>query len=215
MRSIGRSGSALHPQTRRHLLNTQRLRAAAIREFARHGLHGTKVSSIVAAAQLTQPTFYRTWPSKEAAFESIITGTLETWWDAAAHILAEPGTSTLRERLQTGLHNLYALLMDDPELTRLVLEENNKNPDRYEPFIQIYTRTFQDAQTRGLINTDIPAESLAQAYVGLTERFFLARLHTAQTTVDDAVQEVTRLILPLMTPRSPDAPSSPVRCPPD
>jgi AcrR family transcriptional regulator len=201
----GDPGSPLHPQTKRHLHNTQRLRAAAIREFARHGLHGTKVSNIVAAAQLTQPSFYRTWPSKEAAFEQIVTETLRSWRDAATQIMAGPASLTLTQRMAQGLSRLYTLLVADLELTHMVLREDTKNADRYLPFIDIYTTIFLDAQARGLI-ARTPAESLAQLYTAVTERLFYARLYTRQRSVDAAVQEAMTLLLPLFQPSPKETP---------
>lgn len=191
-----RPRSTVHPQTKRHLHNSQKLRAAAIREFAQHGLQGTKVSNIVAAAELTQPSFYRTWPSKEAAYEEIVSQTLQSWQDAAAQVMAGPPELPLPERMQQGLEHLYRLLQDDADLTRLVLHENNKNPDRYVPWIKIYTGVFQAAQSQGLINRHLAAESLAQAYTAITERLFLARLYTEQSSVHDTVQEAVQLLLP-------------------
>ena len=198
----GTPGSPLHPQTKRHLHNTQRLRDAAIREFARHGLHGTKVSSIVAAAQLTQPSFYRTWPSKEAAFEQIVSETQRSWRDAATQIMDGPATLTLEQRMSQGLPRLYALLIADLELTHMVLREDSTNTDRHLPFIDIYRTVFLTAQAHHQIS-DLPAERLAQAYTALTERFFYARLYTQQCSLDAAVQEVTTLLLPLFEPPPP------------
>ena len=40
-----------------------RLLAAAAREFAQHGYHETKVSTIVADAGVSQPTFYFYFPT--------------------------------------------------------------------------------------------------------------------------------------------------------
>lgn len=189
--------STLHPQTKRHLHNEQKLRAAAVREFAAHGLHGTKVSSIVAAAQLTQPSFYRTWPSKEAAYDEVITQTLECWKQVAEQIMAGPPTLKLERRLTSGVMRLYSTLTRDMALTRLVLQENSKNPDRYLPFIDIYSRAFAAAQREGHITASTPAESLAQMYTAVTERFFIARLYIGQQCITSAVKEVTQLLLPV------------------
>lgn len=195
--------SGLHPQTRRHLHNTERLREAAIREFARHGLQGSKVSNIVTAAQLTQPSFYRTWPSKEAAYEEIILQTLGEWQVAAGRVMAGPPSLPLRDRTLQGVEQLYTLLVADLELTRLVLRETSKNPDRYLPFIAIYTQVFAQMQAQRLVTSALSAESLAQAYTAVTERFFLARLCTGPCSVRDAVQEVAALLLPILREETP------------
>lgn len=196
-------GFTLHPQTRRHLHNTQRLREAAIREFARHGLQGSKVSNIVTAAQLTQPSFYRTWPSKEAAYEEIIGQTTQAWQGAAAQVMAGPPDLALGDRIEGGLEQLYTLLVRDLELTRLVLRETGKDPDRHLPFIVIYTRVFAQVQAQGLVTTALPAESLAQTYTAVTERFFLARLYTGQCSARGTAREVTTLLLPILREESP------------
>ncbi|QLG12887.1 TetR/AcrR family transcriptional regulator (plasmid) [Deinococcus sp. D7000] len=191
------AGSTLHPQTKRHLHNAQKLRAAAIQEFAEHGLHGTKVSSIVAAAQLTQPSFYRTWTSKEAAYEEVIAQTLAVWQQAAQQIMAGPPRLPLERRLGSGIRRLYSALTENIALTHLVMQENGKNPDRLLPYIAIYSRVLAAAQSDGLISAHIPAESLAQLYTAVTERFFMARLYAGQKSMTATVNEVTRLLLPI------------------
>lgn len=189
--------SALHPQTKRHLLNRERLRTAAIREFAKHGLQGAKVSNIVIAAQLTQPSFYRAWPSKEAAYTEIVAETLQSWRDAATQILTYD-TTNLEQRLYFGLENLYQVLMIDIELTRMVLQENNKEAEPYSPFIEIYTEVFANSQVEKLISDRIPAETLSQAFTAVTARFFMARLYSGEFTAQQTTQEVVQLILPLL-----------------
>ncbi|MFK7604401.1 TetR/AcrR family transcriptional regulator [Deinococcus sp. SM5_A1] len=190
----------MHPQTKRHLHNAQKLRAAAIHEFAAHGLQGTKVSSIVAAAHLTQPSFYRIWTSKEAAYEEVIAQTLDRWQQVAEQIIEGPSTLLLEKRLGCGVKRLYSALTENIALTHLVLHENSKNPDRYLPFIGIYSRIFAAAQRDGLISDRLAAESLAQMYTAVTERFFIARLSAGNQSITSAVKEVTQLLLPVFQP---------------
>lgn len=192
--------STLHPQTKRHLHNAQKLRAAAIHEFAAHGLHGTKVSSIVAAAQLTQPSFYRTWSSKEAAYEEVIHQTLDNWQHVAEQILDGVPQLALERRLACGIRRLYSALTADIALTRLVLWENSKNADRLLPYIEIYSRVFAAAQRDGHIADHMSAECLAQVYIAVIERFFLARLSTGKASVTSTVNEVTQVLLPIFQP---------------
>lgn len=191
--------SALHPQTKRHLLNREKLRTAAIREFAKHGLQGAKVSNIVIAAQLTQPSFYRAWQSKEAAYIEIVADTLQSWRDAAMVILAGPDTTDLEQRLISGLDNLYRALTVDIELTRMVLQEHNDGVKSFSPFIEIYTEVFANSQASKLISDKILAETLAQAFTALTARFFMARLYSGNCTVQQTTKEVVQLFLPLLT----------------
>lgn len=187
----------VHPQTKRHLLNRKRLEAAAIKEFSRYGLQGAKVSNIVAAASLTQPSFYRTWTSKEAAYEEIIRKTRQSWLIAASSVLDGPDNLPLKKRIYLGIKRLFQALTSDLELTRLVLYEFQRVEDRYEPFIEIYTDVIQKAQKIGWVSGSLPAETLGQAYTALTRRFFMARMYTGQLSVDSAAKELTELIYPL------------------
>lgn len=86
--------------------------------------------------------------------------------------------------------------MHDHELTRMVLYESRLLPDRYEPFIEIYTEVFETAQQRALITQRLPAETLAQAYTALTRRLFMARLYTRQLSVEATSREIAELVYP-------------------
>ncbi|MFC4640335.1 TetR/AcrR family transcriptional regulator [Deinococcus hohokamensis] len=199
MRTIGRPAlAALHPQTRRHLENGKRLRAAAIQEFALHGLHGAKVSNIVAAAQLTQPSFYRTWPSKEAAYEELVTATIETWQASTRLVLDGPDDWTLEERLTRGLDQLFRLITRDRNLTRLILDAQKNDSDWLRPFLQAYEDMFEQAQLKGWVTSRLPAEALAQAVFALLDRFFQIRLYLGNATVEDTTRELIQLILPML-----------------
>lgn len=191
------SNIKIHPQTKRYLFNRERLEAAAIEEFARHGLRGAKVSNIVAAARLTQPSFYRTWVSKEAAYEEIVTKTRQSWMSTARLVLDGPDALPLDDRIRQGIERLFGALVNDIELTRLVLYEFQRTENRYEPFIEIYTEVIREAQQNGWVNDTIPAETLAHAYIALTRRFFMARMYTGQCAPHEAAVELTLLISPI------------------
>jgi AcrR family transcriptional regulator len=188
----------LHPQTRRHIENGKRLRAAAIHEFARYGLHGAKVSNIVAAAQLAQPSFYRTWPSKEAAYEELVTATIQVWQAATYLLLDGPDEWTFEERFTRGLDQLFRLISCDLDLTRLVLNANEKDPDWLLPFLQAYEELFRKAQHKGWVTTRLPAETLAQAVFALLDRFFQTRLYLGNASIEGTIHELTQLIFPML-----------------
>ncbi|MFC4453522.1 TetR/AcrR family transcriptional regulator [Deinococcus sonorensis] len=187
----------LHPQTRRHLVNSDRLRCSAIKEFALYGLTGAKVSNIVANAELTQPSFYRVWPSKEAAYHDIIENTAETWYSAAASMFHQDVAWTaenLLERIEYGINTLFTALTENMDLTTLVIRHQLNNPAERDTYLAIYDQGFDDLQQDGIIGQDIPSEVLAQAYLALTERFFVARLLNGQ----GSPLAVSREVAPLM-----------------
>lgn len=190
--------SVLHPQTRRHLLNNQRLRDAAIREFAQHGLHGAKVGNIVAAAQLTQPSFYRMWPSKAQAFDEIVEQTVTQWLQVAAGILSRPESCPLSIRIQSGLEQLFDCLLRDPPLTQMVISVKHHNEEMHDRFLTAYTGAIGQAQEQGYVTSEQEARSLALAYYGLVEQFFYAHLYQKHRETGSTIKTLAHLIFLVM-----------------
>jgi TetR/AcrR family fatty acid metabolism transcriptional regulator len=100
-----------------------RLLASAAEAFAAHGYHETKVSDIVRAAKLTQPTFYLYFASKEAIFAELI----DTFQARLRRLVQEAGQAgqpdrdSFRAHIQANLEAVYRLLDEQRDLTRLVL----------------------------------------------------------------------------------------------
>lgn len=189
----------MHPQTRRQVINAEKLHQAAIEQFAQHGLHGAKVSNIVAAAGLSQPSFYRLWPSKEAAYESIVESTNTQWREAAFRALNFQHEAPLSTELERGLRHLFEVLSADLNLTRLVLRHNSQS-QQYPVYLALYQAAFEALQRAEKVRRDVTAEVLAQAYVALTERFLYARLLPSTLTPRQAARELTSLLLPMLAP---------------
>ena len=191
----------LHPQTRRHLANNERLRSSAIKEFAVHGLSGAKVSTIVANANLTQPSFYRLWPSKEAAYNDIIHRTIETWHSEAAAVFG-PDVAWTAENLPTQIeHNtfkLYKALTVDMDLTALIIRHQLHDPDQRETYLALYEQGLSELQRKGIIGRRLSSEVLAQTYQALIERFFYARLLSGRSSPLAAAREVAPLMVSIL-----------------
>ncbi len=192
----------LHPQTRRHLANNERLRSSAIKEFAVHGLSGAKVSTIVANANLTQPSFYRLWPSKEAAYHEIIDHTIETWHSAAAAVFNSAvgwTADNLLARIEHNTLKLYKALTVDMDLTTLIIRHQLHDPDQRERYLAFYEQGLRKLQGKGIIGQEFSSEVLAQTYLALTERFFYARLFNGQSSPGATAREVAALMVGILS----------------
>ena len=106
-----------------------------------------------------------------------------------------PNSTSRAEQLR--IEQLFKDLTENLELTSLVLYEFQRQDDRYEPFIEIYTEVIHQAQRNKWINNALPAETLGQAYTALTRRFFMARIYTRQLSIQEAARELTQLIHPI------------------
>jgi len=188
---------SLHPQTRRHLANTERLQRAAIQEFSREGFAGAKISNIVASAALSQPSFYRVWPSKEAAYTSIIQDTNLLWQSAAFDSLLLEGEHPDALHLEHKITHFFHVLTSNPELTQLVLRHNAAT-DQHTLYVGIYRERFAALIEKALIETVLAPELLAQVYCALTERFLYARLIEQAKTPGQAARELISVLSPLL-----------------
>lgn len=151
----------------------------------------------MAAAELSQPSFYRAWPSKEAAYSSIIDSTNALWQAAADTSLKLSTDLPLVTALERGVGHLFDVLTTDMDLTRLVLRHNSQT-DQHSLYVPIYTQRFRELQASRVIGLHHAPELLAQVYTALTERFLYARLLTGDATSQQAAHELMSVLLPLL-----------------
>lgn len=100
----------------------------AIHEFASIGFENTKVDTIVREANLTKPSFYLYFKSKQAIFDEIVnicTIKLET--EVKKIGLTQFNNSLSKERIKNVLENFYEFVLDNKELMiiGIILNRNN------------------------------------------------------------------------------------------
>lgn len=166
--SLDRTGNTLSKGEKTYA----RLRAAAASEFARRGYHNTKVSDVVKASGLTQPTFYNYFESKEAAYETLVgefrrrlealTGTLliETSLNQA-ELLHSVGDSFLQ---------FFDFLAADPDLTEIGFFQPPGCTVTKAGLAQWIARNIAAEQAIGLFRSDISAVQISKCFVGMIDQ---------------------------------------------
>ncbi len=116
------------------------IKEAALKEFALHGIAGTKMSSIAAAAGISQGLSYRYFSSKEELFTELVKEALEEAESALGSIHHLPGSPAeqIREftRLMLAPDNQSSFLLirqvqisdDVPEEAKRLIEQHS--PER-------------------------------------------------------------------------------------
>ncbi|HEY1603352.1 MAG TPA: TetR/AcrR family transcriptional regulator [Pirellulales bacterium] len=94
----------------------ERIARAAARLFAAEGYDATSVRNIVAAADVTKPTLYYHFESKEALAQTLLTTAIEKLTVGMQEILAGPLPATDKLVAVIGQH--FRLCQDDPDLAR-------------------------------------------------------------------------------------------------
>lgn len=188
-------GAAASPS--RGAATRARLLAAATAEFAAHGYHSAKVSSIVRATGVTQPSFYLYFDSKEAIFQELI----ETFRGYLREILhttrlrAMRSAPELAAQMRAYLTAIYQLAASQRDLARIALLHN---PDVELIRIDLTTLFYHElqlAQTHGVVRHHLDLEVVAVGLAGLLERLLIFWVLEGQRDPEELAISHTDLVL--------------------
>lgn len=149
-----------------------RLRRVAAGEFARRGFHGTKVSDIVKASGLTQPTFYSYFDSKEAAYEELV-GEFRRRLEALISTMLIKTAMTPQELLDsvaTSFLRFFDFLAQDHDLTQIGFFQPPGCTMTKAGMATWIGNNIAKEQQIGLFRTDIPAEMIGKCFVGMVDQ---------------------------------------------
>lgn len=149
-----------------------RLRAVAAAEFARRGFHNTKVSDVVQASGLTQPTFYLYFANKEAAYEELVGEFRRRLEALTATMLIETRLSQ-PELLDTVSHSFLQFLdflADDPDLTEIGFFQLPGGTATKASLASWIARNIAKEQAIGLCRPDVGAAQIGKCFVGMIDQ---------------------------------------------
>ncbi|WP_185929483.1 TetR/AcrR family transcriptional regulator [Paenibacillus popilliae] len=175
----------------------ERLLAAAIDEFANAGFHDTKVSTIVARAQLTQPAFYLYFSNKEAIFEEIVEHFREQLRAMLSTTRLEPGIEPedVPNRVLASVTALFDFLNENPNLTRIGLFQSIESESIKRELVMMVAENLRAEQQAGYFHALIPVEVAAECVVGMIERLTMSQLFTQNSNADTLAKHVVHLLM--------------------
>ncbi|EOC0553363.1 TetR/AcrR family transcriptional regulator [Cronobacter sakazakii] len=173
---------------KRGIATRRRLLKHACAEFARLGYHSTKVSNIVKASGLSQPTFYLYFASKEAAYEELV---------SEFRLRLERLTETLliRDRVegealvksvQNSFLKLLNFLAEDKALTEIGFFQPPGCTQTKATLVNAIASNIAKEQSLGLFRDDIDALHMARCCVGMIDQM-------ARVPADEATPEALAL----------------------
>src|SRR5215467_9070638 len=150
----------------------QQIIDTAIRLFRKHGYEKTRVEDIVQVLEISQPTFFRYFPSKDAVLREVgrrgfccIKEHLETELSSDA---------TTAERLRRMYAGMAREVESDRPLWRAVVLSAAMDPVRSpemrrpeEIAVSLLREILAEGQSRGEVTTDFPVAHLAEFMEGL------------------------------------------------
>lgn len=159
----------------------------AIELFSTHGYHQTKISDIVKAANLTQPTFYLYFQSKESLFndlnEQFQKELLQVFKENDVHGV----NASSREKILENLKNTFAFFKKNPNLTKIGFYESANAENVKSELVSEVVKVLEKEHVQSPVDPHTLAESLLGSVERLTLNSLLTDRKEPQKLAEDIV----------------------------
>jgi TetR/AcrR family transcriptional regulator, fatty acid metabolism regulator protein len=187
----GRKKGANGEQSRALLLSI------AADEFATKGYYATKVSTIVKRAEVTQPTFYLYFQSKEEIFQELVCLFRNKLFELTKRSRLEPeiDLDSLPDRITEGLTAILQFFAENQNLTKigfLIAQEAEKIKRQLASQIK---ENLISEQQNGYFHTDFDMGTVAESLVGVMERLTVTKLFEGVKEPKSLAKEIVHLFL--------------------
>jgi len=169
----------------------------AAKQFALYGFHDTKISAIVKEANVTQPTFYLYFKSKDAIFQELI-----DLFKAKLHTLVEQSklasgieTSVLLQQIANNIALIFQLFQENEQVARIGFFLSEDAIELKEQMAKQIEENLTVEVTKGYFHSNIDLSIFASAIVGVIGHLTLTKLWTGLKTPEELSKEITRLFL--------------------
>ncbi|QED49332.1 TetR/AcrR family transcriptional regulator [Cytobacillus dafuensis] len=166
-------------------------------EFAHHGFHGTKISSIVKKAQLTQPTFYLYFESKEAIYQELVDLFHEKLSFLTKKSRLEEGldSHSLPIQIKHGLANILTFFMENQSLTRIGFFISPQSEVIKKQMAKQIEENLLSEVEKGYFNPNIDMSMVSEGLIGVIERLTLTKLFQGEKEPEALAREIVFLFL--------------------
>lgn len=148
----------------------------AIELFSERGYHQTKISDIVTAANLTQPTFYLYFQSKESIYKDLITQFKDTFLEIIERDLVWNDNSyQYIKDIQKCMANLFSYFLENPKLTVIGFYRSEEAKDLKDTFAKILEQKVEEVG-KSIGCTEVEPRIIAESLVGSVERLTITTL---------------------------------------
>ena len=122
MSRLSTDGRSKRGERKRQSRRVEILRAAKA-VFARNGYHQTRVSDIIASAQIARGTFYLYFDSKNAIFLELLDELLDELRSSILGVKRGPDAPPVERQLQRTVQKLMQSMVENRQLTTIIIRE--------------------------------------------------------------------------------------------
>lgn len=169
----------------------------AAKEFAQNGYHGTKVSTIVKSASLSQPTFYLYFKNKESIFQELVDLFRVRLVEFVEKSRLQPALDldTVQGRIAVGLTNLLQFFSKNPDLTRIGFYLSAEADEIKAQLVAQIKGNLDFEVSEGYFRQGLDTEMVAESLVGIIERLTFTQLLPKQKEPEVIAHEIVNLLL--------------------
>lgn len=173
----------------------QLLLEKAVELFSTHGYHQTKISDIVKAANLTQPTFYLYFQSKETLFNDLNEKFQSELFRIFSRDLAEAtyDIHELENVIQEKLKRIFVYFIENPKLTKIGFYESEQAMTVKEMLVNEMIIDIEMKKTRFEELNRVDARTFAESLLGSIERLTLTNLLTNKTNPATLAEDIVAI----------------------
>lgn len=161
----------------------------ALELFSTHGYHETKISDIVKAAQLTQPTFYLYFQSKESLYKDINKQFQQQFFSILNNCLDATQYQSDHEAIEHFLKAIFTYFVENPHITKIGFYNSEDSLLVKEQFAQKLCNFFEDQQIQGKWN-GVEPHIFAYSFIGSIERLTLMTLFTNERSPEQLASDM-------------------------
>ena len=157
--------------------SSDRILKKALELFSSKGFDATSVREICEAAEITKPTLYHFYGSKEGVYQALVQGSLDEFRQAMLRELERPGTPL--ERLKGVARTYFAISCENRELMRFFFALVHNPPSSAPPidFTQHYESVV--AAVAGVVEEGVRAGAFAPGDAEVRMLVFMGALGEA------------------------------------
>lgn len=164
----------------------------AIDLFSKNGYHETKISDIVKAANLTQPTFYLYFVNKESLYNDLKLQFKTLFFENVQSLEQGRKGEHVIERIHVCLTNLFKLFLSNPGLTKIGFYQAEESETLKMEFSKLIEKNLNELKDQ-FAYSDMDMSVLANSTVGTIERVTLTLLFTEEKDAEQLASDIMNI----------------------
>jgi len=170
----------------------QLLLEKAIEQFSTYGYHETKISEIVKSANVTQPTYYLYFESKESLYKDLNELFRTGFFEIVENDFSNQQSGNMADNILTHLTNLFEFFLKNEDLTKIGFYDSESSESVKKEFASNLMKILETEKNSFLYN-DIDVLILAHSILGAIERLTLTALFTKTRTPEQLASDIVNI----------------------